>query len=113
MMDKPIHHEANPDLSGRPAGRGTAAPRGGSRRVRHRQREATEGLTRSLRWIVIDEQIARHAGALSRTWRRSHLLATPDLIIAATAQELESDLATANTRHFPMFEGITPPYGSR
>ena len=78
--------------------------------VRHRERDATEGLMRSLRWISVDEQIARRAGALGRTWRRSHLLATPDLIIAATAQELGADLATSNIRHFPMFAGIKPPY---
>lgn len=80
------------------------------RGIRHREREATEGLMRSVRWIALDEQIARRAGALGRTWRRSHLLATPDLIIAATAQELGADLATSNTRHFPMFDGITAPY---
>ncbi len=82
------------------------------RGVRHREREATEALMRSLRWIALDEQIARRAGTLGRTWRRSHLLATPDLIIAATAQEPGADFATSNTRHFPMFEGIKAPYAS-
>ena len=80
------------------------------RGVRQRERDATEGLMRSLRWVALDEQIARRAGALGRTWRRSHLLATSDLIIAATAEELGADLATSNTRHFPMFAGIEPPY---
>lgn len=80
------------------------------RGVRHREREATERLMRSLRWIGLDEQIARRAGMLGRTWRRSHLLATPDLIIAATAQELGADLATSNTRHYPMFDALEPPY---
>ena len=80
------------------------------RGIRHRERDATEGLMRSVRWIALDEQIARRAGALGRTWRRSHLLATPDLVIAATAQELGAELATSNTRHFPMFDGLEPPY---
>ena len=29
---------------------------------------------------------------------------TTDLIVAATAQQLAADLATANVRHFPMFD---------
>lgn len=80
------------------------------RGVRHRERDATERLMRSLRWIPVDEQIARRAGALGRAWRRSHLLATPDLIIGATAQEFGAELATSNARHFPMFDGLELPY---
>ncbi|MEO6294326.1 MAG: type II toxin-antitoxin system VapC family toxin [Candidatus Limnocylindria bacterium] len=80
------------------------------RGIRHREREATEALMRSVRWIGVDEQVARRAGGLGRIWRRSHLIATADLIIAATAQELSADLATSNTRHFPMFAGLEPPY---
>ena len=59
---------------------------------------------------LVDEQIARRAGGLGRTYRRSHLLASADLVIGATAQELSAELATANVRHFPMFEGLEPPY---
>lgn len=82
------------------------------RGIRHRERDATEVLMRTMRWIGLDEQIARRAGALGRTWRRSHLIATTDLIIAATAQELGAGLATSNTRHFPMFDRLRPPYES-
>jgi predicted nucleic acid-binding protein len=80
------------------------------RGLRHRERDATEALMRTMRWIGLDEQIARRAGALGRTWRRSHLIANADLIIAATAQELGAELATSNTRHYPMFDGLKPPY---
>ena len=80
------------------------------RGLRHRERDAAERLMRAMRWSAVDEPIARRAGALGRTWRRSHALATADLIIAATAQELGGELATSNTRHFPMFPGLTPPY---
>ena len=80
------------------------------RGLRHRERDAAEALMRTLRWSAVDEQIARRAGALGRTWRRSHALATTDLVIAATAQELGGELATSNTRHFPMFPGLAPPY---
>jgi len=80
------------------------------RGVRHRERDATERLMQSLGWIGVDEQIARRAGTLGRRWRGSHLLATTDLIIAATAQELAAELATSNVRHYPMFEELRPPY---
>lgn len=80
------------------------------RGLRHREREAAEGLMRTMRWSAVDERIARRAGSLGRTWRRSHALATSDLIIAATVQELGGQLATSNTRVFPMFAGLTPPY---
>lgn len=80
------------------------------RGIRHRERDSVERLMRSLRWIPVDEHIARRAGALGRTWRRSHALATADLVIGATAEELSADLATSNVRHFPMLEGLAPPY---
>ena len=81
----------------------------GMRRV---ERDAVERLMGTLRWIGLDEQVARRAGALGRRWRRSHALSTPDLVIAATAQALGADLTTSNPRHFPMFPGLEPPYRS-
>jgi predicted nucleic acid-binding protein len=36
-----------------------------------------------------------------------------DFVIAATAQLLEADLATANVRHYPMFAGLGAPYGTQ
>lgn len=80
------------------------------RGVRARETDAVEQLMRTMRWIPVDEQIARRAGTLGRTWRRSHALAGADLVIGATAQELSADLATSNVRHFPMFESLSPPY---
>jgi predicted nucleic acid-binding protein len=80
------------------------------RGLRHRERDAAEALMRSIRWIGLDEHIARRAGTLGRTWRRSHTIGTGDLIIAATAQELGGELATSNTKHYPMFASLEPPY---
>ena len=71
----------------------------------------TERLLGTFGWLALDEPIARRAGQLGRRWRASHPgLATPDLVIAATALEHDLDLATLNVRHFPMFEGLEPPY---
>lgn len=80
------------------------------RGIRQRERDAVERLMRTLRWVPLDEHIARRAGALGRMWRRSHGLAIADLVIGATAQELSASLVTSNVRHFPMFDGLAPPY---
>ena len=80
------------------------------RGIRHAEREPAERLMRALQWIGVDEQVARRAGMLGRSWRRSHALAVADLVIAATAKELGAELATSNVRHFPMFDRLEPPY---
>jgi predicted nucleic acid-binding protein len=81
------------------------------RGVRGDERRATERLFGSISWIDVGEAIARRAGELGRTWRRSHPgIATADLIIAATADELGLELATLNMKHFPMRRGLRPPY---
>jgi predicted nucleic acid-binding protein len=81
------------------------------RGMRSQERLLTELLFRELSWVPVDEAIARRAGGLGRRWRRSHPgISTTDLAIAATAQELDAELATANVRHFPMFQGLRPPY---
>lgn len=82
------------------------------RGLRHSERDAGEALMRAVSWTSVDESIARRAGALGRTWRRSHALATADLVIGATALELGGELATSNVRQFPMFPGLVPPYRS-
>jgi predicted nucleic acid-binding protein len=81
------------------------------RGLRTQERRATERLFGAISWFPIDEAIARRAGELGRRWRRSHPgIATADLIIAATAAEHGHDLATLNMRHFPMIDGLAPPY---
>jgi predicted nucleic acid-binding protein len=81
------------------------------RGMRSAERRTTERLFGTIRWVGVDEAIARRAGDLGRTWRRSHQgIATADLIIAATADELGLELATLNVRHFPMFSRLRPPY---
>jgi predicted nucleic acid-binding protein len=83
------------------------------RGMRSAERATTERLFGTLRWVALDASMARRAGDLGRTWRRSHQgIATADLVIAATAQELGLALATLNIRHFPMFRGLRAPYAS-
>ena len=81
------------------------------RGMRTQERRATERLFGAISWIGVDEAIARRAGELGRTWGRSHQgIATADLIIAATAEELQLELATLNVRHFPMLVRLAAPY---
>jgi len=81
------------------------------RGLRSAERGRAERLFSVFKWIAVDEPIARRAGDLGREHRRSHRgLGTVDLVVAATALEHAADLATANVRHYPMFQGLRPPY---
>lgn len=81
------------------------------RGVRSPERAATERLLGALRWVVVDEPVSRRGGELGRQYRRSHPgLGIVDFLIAATAQLLDAQLATANVRHYPMFAELRPPY---
>jgi predicted nucleic acid-binding protein len=81
------------------------------RGMRSAERVPTERLFQHLRWVALDEPIARRAGELGRKWRKSHPgISSPDLIVAATTDQLGADLATSNVRHFPMFKRLRPPY---
>jgi predicted nucleic acid-binding protein len=83
------------------------------RGLRSDERRATERLFATISWLLVDEPIARRAGDLGRRFRRSHAgIATADLIIAATAEEHDLELATLNVKHFPMVRGLRPPYES-
>lgn len=81
------------------------------RGLRSGERDRAELAFQGVEWVWVTETIARRAGQLGREYRRSHAnIGVPDLIVAATAQELGADLATSNVRHFPMFKGLRPPY---
>ena len=81
------------------------------RGLRSGERTNVETLFRILRWIPLDEPIARRAGELGRRWDRHRPgISVADLVIAATAEQTDAELATANVIHFPMFEGLEAPY---
>jgi hypothetical protein len=82
-----------------------------SRGLRSGERTRAEELFRTLRWVPVDEPIARRAGELGRRWDRHRPgKSLADLVIAATAEQVDAELATANIRHFPMFEDLQAPY---
>ena len=81
------------------------------RGLRSGERTSAEQLFRTLRWVPLDEPIARRAGELGRRWDRHRPgISLADLVIAATAEQVAAEVATTNVRHFPMFENLLPPY---
>jgi predicted nucleic acid-binding protein len=83
------------------------------RGLRSPERASAERLFETIRWLAVDEPISRRAGEHGRKWDRHRPgISLADLVIAATAEELEAELATTNVRHFPMFEGLRAPYES-
>jgi predicted nucleic acid-binding protein len=71
----------------------------------------TRALLSTLTWHQVDETVAEEAGGLGRRWLASHAgIDAADLAIAATAIVQSCELLTRNTRHFPMFPGLRPPY---
>lgn len=72
---------------------------------------ALEEFCSALAWVPVTEEVARAAGQLARRHRHSHSgIDDVDYLIAATALVLEADLLTTNVRHFPMLDGLRPPY---
>jgi predicted nucleic acid-binding protein len=79
--------------------------------MRSGERDRVWSLLAALRAEPVTELIARRAGEFRRTYRASHTsISTPDYLIAATADVLGAPLATLNVQHFPMFEGLRPPF---
>ena len=82
-----------------------------ARGLRSGERTSAEQLFRTLHWVPLDEPIARRAGELGRRWDRHRpSISLADLVVAATAEQVDAELATANVRHFPMFEDLQAPY---
>lgn len=79
--------------------------------MRSSERSAVWRLLDSFRSEDVSNLVARRAGELMRTHRRSHAaIGLGDYLIAATADLAGLDLATLNVRHYPMFKGLRPPF---
>ncbi|MCX9014425.1 MAG: type II toxin-antitoxin system VapC family toxin [Candidatus Methanoperedens sp.] len=60
--------------------------------------------------IEVERNIAVTAGRLRQKYYAVYRTELPDAIIAATASEYDLVLATANEKHFNMFEGLEAEY---
>jgi predicted nucleic acid-binding protein len=83
------------------------------RALRSAERTSAERLFQTMHWVPVDEPISRRAGELGRRWDKHRPgISLADLVIAATAEQLDAQLATTNVRHFPMLENLRPPYAA-
>jgi predicted nucleic acid-binding protein len=79
--------------------------------MRSAERAAVERLFEAIDFLDVDQEVAARAGELQRAHRRSPVgIGIADLLVAATAQVHELQLATLNVKHFPMFRGLKPPF---
>jgi predicted nucleic acid-binding protein len=79
--------------------------------MRSGEEEITEKLLSLFTVIDVDNAIGRKAGEYLRQYSRSHKLDLGDALIAATAAIMGAELATRNTKHYPMDDiQINPPY---
>jgi predicted nucleic acid-binding protein len=68
-------------------------------------------IMRAVSWLDIDATLADLAGRMARHYRRTHPgISVLDYQVAAGAQILGAQLLTLNTKHFPMFPDLRPPY---
>jgi predicted nucleic acid-binding protein len=78
-------------------------------RSQREQRDIAE-LRKLVQCLPVVEQIGERSGVFMRLYGASHSIDIPDAIIAATAEHHGLGLATLNTKHFPMFPRLKPPY---
>ncbi len=69
-----------------------------------------DNLISLFRVIPVSPILAKSGGLYKRDYAKSHGIGLADAIIAATADSENADLKTLNTKHYPMFKGLTPSY---
>jgi len=71
---------------------------------------AIEKFISLFRVIPVNSEIAKIGGMFRRVYGRSHGIGLADGIIAATCEIEGAELKTLNIKHYPMINGLTPPY---
>ena len=73
--------------------------------VRAGEEARTIQLLESLECYAIDAAVGEHAGRLRNFWaKKGHVIALPEIFVAAVAIEQGCALLTDNRKHFPMPE---------
>lgn len=75
-----------------------------------KERTELDGLAVAFRVIPVTREIGVRAGLHRRQYRKSHGVQLADALIAATAEEMDAELFTLNTKHFPMLTDVKAPY---
>lgn len=70
--------------------------------VRPGEHDALQRLLTLMQGVLVDDAVATVAAEYMQKYARSHGLALPDALIAASARLSSADLATLNRKHFPM-----------
>lgn len=79
--------------------------------MRHAEQRATDALVAALHWLAVDSAVIDEADTLARRYGLGHSdIDAVDCCIAASAIVHGLELWTLNVRHFPMFEGLAPPW---
>ena len=60
--------------------------------------------------ISLNKNIAKMGGLYRNQYKPSHGTGLADALIAATAKEIEAQVITFNTKHFPMLDDVIKPY---
>jgi predicted nucleic acid-binding protein len=58
----------------------------------------------------LNKSIAKIGGLYRNQYKPSHGMGLADALIAATAKEIDAQLVTFNTKHFPMLTDVIKPY---
>lgn len=70
--------------------------------LREKERAATEHFIQAFVLEAVDDQVARRAGELFRTYRKKGItLTSVDCLLLATALERKHKIASQNISHFP------------
>ena len=78
--------------------------------VRDDERERLEDFVSLFPILPITPEIAKTGGLFKRDYHRSHGIGLADALMAATAVTENAEVKTLNTKHYPMFKGLKPPY---
>ena len=79
--------------------------------MRSPERREVMRLLGSMRRFEVSEQVTWRAATLMQEYRRSYSgIGLGDYLIAATALTEGLELATLNTRHYPMFPELARPF---
>ena len=65
------------------------------------------------RVVPVTLEIARSAGLLKKDYADSHGIGLADAVLAATALAEKAELATLNTRHYPMIRDLKQAYSKQ